>query len=158
MTETTADLRARLAALWDRAHPGSAPPDQWPPITRLVTGDGLDRVPPGFAAWAVGRWPNDPDTAPAEGRHVIVLPELDPAAPYEVHRRYMARVIADGTGRCPMCAAVAGIVGPDPEHGHRAGFHRLPVVVGIQHATACPAEFTEDDRRWFPVHRGGGAA
>ena len=152
--ETTADLRARMAELWDRVH-ATAPPGEWPEVTRLTTGPEVDRLPPNFTAWAVGPWPADPADAPPAGRHVVVLPTLDPAAPFDVQRRYRARIVADGSGTCPLCSGVAGIVGPDPERA-RAGFHALPVRVGVRHSTGCPAaDFGERERRWFPAFSNG---
>jgi len=71
-------------------------------------------------------------------------------APVPMRRRYLARVAAQGSGRCPLCAQVADISGPDPEHGRRAGYRLLPVTVGVRHVTGCPAsDFTDADRRWF---------
>jgi hypothetical protein len=136
----TADIRARLAAAADRVT-RSTLPGAWPEVARL---DGAP-VPPGFTAWRIG----------PEGGPVTVLPTLDPAAPLDVRRRYLARAIGNGTGRCPLCSAVAGVLGPDPEHGHRAGFHLLPVTVGIRHAPDCPAEFTDAERHYFPAYRRG---
>lgn len=149
----SAELRATLAALWERAQE-STPADDWPAVTRLTSGPELAKVPPGFTAWAVGAWP---DADAPGGRHVVVLPTLDPAAPLDVHRRLMARVVALGSGRCPLCSAVAGLdrepVAPG-EQG-RAVFHVLPLYVRVRHATGCPAEFTPDEAHLFPVYRYG---
>lgn len=131
---TTADLRARLAAAADLVARSTAP-GEWPTVTRL---DGAP-VPPGYAAWRVG----------GEGGPVTALPALAPSAPLDVRRRYLARVVANGSGRCPLCSAVAGITPDSPTPDRPAAWHLMPVRVGITHATACPATFTDDDRRHF---------
>lgn len=150
----SAETRARLVALWERAN-RSTPADEWPTVTRLTSGPALDKVPDGFTAWAVGPWPDDPAAAPREGRHIVVLPTLDVAASLSVHRRYLARAVALGTGRCPLCSAVAGLsrepVAPG-EQG-RAVFQELPLYVRVRHATGCPAEFLPDERHHFPAYR-----
>jgi hypothetical protein len=43
LPNSLADHRSRLAELCQRVHT-STPPDQWPVVTRLMDGDGLDRV------------------------------------------------------------------------------------------------------------------
>lgn len=147
----SADLRARLAALWHRAH-SSTPVDAWPQVTRLTTGPALARVPDGFTPWAVGPWIDDPAAAPPAGRHVVVLPTLAGDAPLDVRHRYLARLVALGTGRCPLCSAVAGLSRQIPEPGEpgRAAFHALPLVVTVNHSVGCPADsFGEEDRRFF---------
>ncbi|OLT11716.1 hypothetical protein BJF79_23630 [Actinomadura sp. CNU-125] len=133
-----ADLRARLAAAMDRADRARAnpsDPEDWPPVTRLAGAP----VPPGFTAWRVG----------GEDGHVTAMPSVRDSAPLEFRQRYMARVVANGTGLCPLCGEAAGISGPDPEHGHLAGYRAVPVTVGITHSPDCPALFTEEDRTWF---------
>lgn len=126
----TADDRARVVALWDRVHPT---PDEWPGVTLLDGGP----VPEGFSAWRVG----DDDGI------VTVLPTLLPSAPMDFRRRYFARVIANGSGECPLCGAVAGL-SADPVRTP-AAWHRLPLRLTVRHATDCPATFTEAERRHF---------
>ncbi|HEU5025238.1 MAG TPA: hypothetical protein VFV01_10000 [Spirillospora sp.] len=133
-----ADLRARLAAAMDRADRARAnpsDPEDWPPVMRLAGAP----VPPGYALWRVG----------GEDGPVTALPALRASAPMEFRQRYMARLVANGTGRCPLCGEAASINGHDPEHGRRAAYRLLPVTVGITHSPDCPALFTDDDRRWF---------
>lgn len=80
------------------------------------------------------------------GSHVM-LPTLSLLAPYEMHRRYQARVVATAMGRCGMCGAVASVHGGE----HLAAWRVLPVTVGLTHVAGCPAEFTDDERQWFPA-------
>lgn len=137
MTPAPADLRARLAAAMDRADRARAnplDPEDWPPVARLAGAP----VPPGFTAWRVG----------GEDGPVTVLPSPRPSAPLDFRQRYLARVVANGTGTCPLCGEAAGISGPDPER-QQAGYRALPVTVGITHSPQCPALFTEEDRTWF---------
>jgi hypothetical protein len=129
MPLTFAETRARLAAMWDSVHP--------PLMVERLTDAPLAA---GFTAWRV----SGPD-----GSSTVVLPSLDPKAPFEVHRRYLSRVIANATGCCPLCSAVAE-VSRDPDDGP-AAWRLLEVVISVRHATDCPATFGEDDRRWFPV-------
>lgn len=130
---TTADTRAKLAALWDRMHPTD--PAEWPRLDLLIDAP----APPGWAVWRAGG-PDGPLT---------LLPALAPSAPFDVRRRYLARVVANTTGRCPMCGAAAGVApdAPDPEHGRLAAYRVAPVRVGITHAPDCPATFTDHDRQ-----------
>jgi hypothetical protein len=130
-TPTFAETRARLAQMWDRVHPKDSTP---------LTVERLASDAPGFTAWRV----SSPD-----GSSTVVLPSLDLSAPFEIHRRYLARVIADATGICPLCSAVAG-VSRDPDDG-RAAFALLPVVVTVRHFPGCGAQFGEDERGWFPA-------
>lgn len=151
MTTNAADLRAALAALWERAH-DSTPDHEWPTVTVLTSGSGLDKVPPGFTPYAVGPWTEHPENAPREGRHVVVLPTAHPNAPLGLRRRLMARAVALGTGRCPLCSEVAGLTQrlPGPGEPGRAVWHALPVYLAVRHATGCPADdWTEADRSWL---------
>ena len=129
---STADLRGRLVGLWERAHDDSVPADRWPLVTAL-SGPALDAVPPGCSAWAVGPWQDDPQDAPSEGRHIVVMPSL----------------VATGTGRCPLCGGVAGILPDSPSPDHPASWRLLPLRVGISHTPGCPAVFTDADRQFF---------
>lgn len=151
MTTNAADLRARLAALWERVN-ASTPDDEWPAVTLLTSGSGLDKVPPGFTAYAVGPWDEHPENAPASGRHVVVLPSVHPNAPLGLRRRLMARAVANGTGTCPLCSAALGLSQrlPGPGEPGRAVWHALPVYLAVRHATGCPADdWTETDRGWL---------
>lgn len=76
-----------------------------------------------------------------------MLPALRPLAPVEVRRRYVARVVANATGRCPLCEGVAG-VWIDPTRTP-AAWSVLPVTFQVLHATQCPAQFETRDRKWF---------
>lgn len=148
MSTDYAALRARMTALWERAH-AATPDDAWPQVAPLV--DGTGSVPPHHTAWAVGPWDEDTTTA----RHVIVTPSLDPAAPASLHRRLAARVVALGTGRCPLCSAVAGLSQQPPAPGEpRVPWHVFDVFVTVRHATGCPADdWTDAERHWFPAFR-----
>lgn len=150
MTNTAA-VRAQLTDLWERAH-SSTPDDQWPPVTKMTNGSAVEKVPEGFDAWSVGRWPESPSDAPESGRLIVVLPSLNVFAPMSVHRRLRARVIANGTGRCPLCNQAAGLSAPVPEPGGpRAYFHAGEVTVTLNHDRGCPAEFSDSERYLFPV-------
>jgi len=143
-----ADMRAKFTALWERVH--QATPDHaWPAVTRLTSGPELAKVPPHHTAWAVGPWSDEP----ASTRHIIVQPSLDPAAPVSMHRRLLARVIAIGSGRCPMCSGIATLSRQPPGPGEsRAAFHLFAVYVAVRHANGCPADdFTARERAWFPA-------
>ena len=145
-----ADMRGRLAAAWERAN-DSIPSEQWPQVTRLTTGPGLDKVPPGFTAWAVGPWSAQKTS---EGRQVVVLPSLALNAPKAVWERYLARVIATGSGKCPMCSQVAALDREPPAPGElgRAAFHALPLFVRVTQSMGCPAaDWTERERHYFPA-------
>lgn len=150
MTRNAADVKGAAVALWERVH-RSVPPREWPMVTRLTSGPEVAKLPPGYCAWAVGAWP-DPEPLTG-GRSVVVMPELVPDAPLPVRRRYLARVVANGCGQCPLCSGVAGIVGNDPEIGYRAGYYRLPVTVQTRHAVGCPTEFEVSERGWFVPFR-----
>jgi len=128
---TQADARAALAAAADRST-RSAPPGAWPLLELLTDAP----APPGWAVWRAG----------GPGGSLTALPTLLPTAPIGVRWRYLARVVANTTGRCPLCSAVAGVT-PDP--GRPAAWAVLPVVVSVSHAPDCPATFTDDDRVHF---------
>jgi hypothetical protein len=132
---TAADLRARLAAAWERAHAVQAA-EVLPLVEHLADAP----APPGWSVWRVG----------GEGGPVTALPALaaGPAAPMDVQRRYLARVLANCSGRCPSCGAVANLPSADPERTP-AAWQVAPVTVGIVHAPECPAVFTEADRGHF---------
>lgn len=157
MTDTRnyATTKAALADLWQRVH-DSAPADDWPTVTKLTTGSALARVPEGFSAWSIGDWDDlsnqSADDATAAGRHIIIMPTLSDEAPISIHRRLIARAVALGTGRCPLCNAVAGLTQSPPEVGVQgiAAWRVLPVYVQISHSVGCPANsFGEEDRCWF---------
>ena len=133
--------------LWETAH-DSVPAYRWPLVTRL-SGPARAEVPPGFAAFAVGPWQDDPQDAPPEGRHIVVMPSLVAEAPMSVRRRYIARLVATGTGRCPLCGSVAGILPDSPSPDHPASWRLLPLRVGISHTPGCPAVFGDADREYF---------
>ena len=124
-----ADIRARLAAQWDRADTDE------PLIERLTDAP----VPDHWTCWRVN------------GSHVA-LPTLSPLAPFEVQTRYLQRVVATARGSCALCGAVAEVHGADPDE-HLAAWRVAPVSVGLVHATGCPAEFGDADRQWFPALR-----
>lgn len=131
----TADARAALAAAWEVA--GSPRPEGSPapgPVERLRDAP----APPGWQVWRVG------------GGAATMLPALRPSAPMRVRRRYLARIVASCTGRCPLCGAVAGLPAqaPDPERTP-AGWAALPLAVGITHDESCAALFGPRERRWF---------
>ena len=135
MPETLAELKAKAAAAWDSA-------TRTPLVTRLVPPP--PGTPEGFAAWSVGDHPP---------RSVVVLPALDPQAPFAVHQRYIARVIATATGHCPLCSRAASL-NADPERTP-AAWQAAPVTVGVVHDHGCPAEFDDADRHLFPIFRSG---
>lgn len=95
-----ADTRAALVRLWEGV---LAPPGHWPRLDRLTDAP----APPGWAVWRAG----------GEGGPLTALPALLPSAPLDVRHRYLARVVANTTGRCPMCSAVPSITpdSPTPE-------------------------------------------
>jgi len=115
------------------------------PIVSLL--GALPDTPDGYVVWAVG---------PLGGpRSRVLMPEFSPDAPPVVMDRLVARVLADATGTCPLCGAVAGLVGPEPPNPERpllgrGVYYALPVSVGFRHEGECPAVFGEEDRRWFP--------
>jgi len=127
-----ADVRAELAAQWDRVRPPDLDPAAPPLVERL---DGAP-APPGYTVWRIG----------GPGGPVTALPALIESAPLNVRRRYHARVVANGIGRCLLCSAVACIY---PDRPDSTAWRVLPVTIGIDHAHGCPAEFTDADRQWF---------
>ena len=131
MTENTADAKSRLMKAWGTVTTSSL-------VTRLTTPDHL---PPGIAVWAVGD---------GDARSIVVLPELDHNAPFELQQRYFLRIIATAGGHCPSCDRVAGLDGVDPEQ-NRAMFERHPLTIRVTHAPGCPADFGPDDQQWFPL-------
>jgi hypothetical protein len=131
---TRADARAALAACADRSA-RSAPPGGWPLLELLADAP----APPGWAVWRAG----------GPGGGLTALPALLPSAPFGVRWRYLARVVANTTGRCPLCSAVARITPDSPRPEHRAAWSVLPVRVGITHAPDCATTFTDDDRAHF---------
>jgi len=116
---------------WDSA-------SRTPLITRLVPPP--PKTPEGFAAWAVG------DDHP---RSIVVLPAITPTATYAQHQRYIARLIADATGHCPLCGQSAGL-SLDPERD-RALWRVAPLVIEVSHVNGCPATFDDEDKHLFPV-------
>ena len=50
---------------------------------------------PGWSLWKVGEV-------------VVGVPTLLPGAPKSVKRRYLGRILANATGRCPGCSATVG--------------------------------------------------
>lgn len=123
----TADLRAALAREWDHG-------SDWPPVVLLTDHPAAGE---GRCVWRV-----------LGGTASTVLPALRPDAPPSVHRRYLARVTANLTGRCPLCGQVAGM-SADPERTP-AAWSVTRLTVAIRHDPACGATFTDADRRWFP--------
>ncbi|CCH77142.1 hypothetical protein BN12_1680008 [Nostocoides japonicum T1-X7] len=142
----SADLKGTLTGLWERAH-ASAPTGSWPTVTRLAGPD----VPRHMTAWAVGRWSDEPDDD--RPRQIIVTPSLKPDAPASVRRRLLARVIADGSGECPLCSAVAGLDREPPAPGEPgiAAWRTMPLHITLTHAVGCPATFGDEDRRHFEM-------
>ncbi len=134
-----ADTRAALVRLWEGV---LAPPGHWPRLDRLTDAP----APPGWAVWRAG----------GEGGPLTALPDLLPSAPLDVRRRYLARVVSNTTGRCPMCSAVADITPDSPTPERPGAWHVLPVKVGTTHAPDCPAIFTEDDRQHLDPRALGG--
>lgn len=120
-----ADTRGRLAAGLSSA---------CAPDTALEQLDDAP-TPPGWVMWRMGR-------------SSTVLPELADDAPALVRLRYVARVVANCTGTCPLCEAVAGLTA-DPIRTP-ATWLLGAVTVGITHAEGCPAVFTDADRPYFP--------
>ena len=99
-------------------------------------------VPPGFTAWRV-----------KGTRGVTVLPAVLPHAPVRIRRAYSARILANLIGTCPLCGGTAWIDtnAPDPER-NPAGWARLTITFGVQHAPGCwAAEFSEADKRFFDL-------
>lgn len=130
---TEADARAALARAFDlpdRYRSDPADPASWPPVVLLPSDEA---TPPGWSRWRVGR-------------ALVLLPTLAPHAPVSVLRRLVARVLANGTGRCPLCGAAADL-STSPERP--ASWTLLPLTVGVTHPEDCPALFTDDDARWF---------
>lgn len=125
-----ADLKARFIRTWDRA-------DRPNPRIERIT-NPPDSLPEHFTLWTVNG-------------AAVALPTLSPFAPVEIARRYMARVVATASGTCSLCGAVASI-DADPMRAP-AHWHINPVTVGLTHAPSCPAEFTDEDRQWFPLMR-----
>jgi hypothetical protein len=103
-----ADVRARLVAGWESASNSDQTIEQ------------VDdpRVPPGWSMWRLGF-------------SATVLPALVAHAPRGIHLRYRLRVLADLTGRCHACGAVASI------------------DLAMAHEDGCPTQFSETDRGWF---------
>lgn len=91
-------------------------------------------IPPGFEMWRV------------DGL-VVVLPGVTPTAPIEFKERYLCRVVATGTGTCPMCSRTASF-NADPE--------RQPAAWRL---AAAGAHLRDPARAGLPghVHRGGPA-
>ena len=106
-------------------------PTQHEPLVERITDAP---VPPGWAMFRVAGVP-------------LAMPAPAPDAPYEFRKRYLARVIATGTGLCPMCNRTAGL-SHDPETSP-AAFRVLAVTYGITHDPDCPAIFTDADRQFF---------
>lgn len=116
-----------LAQLWDRAHAVS----EWPIITALPDPFGL--LPPGWSAWLVGYWPDEPHEAP---RAPVTLPALRPDAPHLLQRRYLAGVVAVGSARCPLCHVLIAF---DPRTD-RAWLH---------HESECSTRLRPDELAWL---------
>lgn len=93
---TTAAPEPPHMALWDRAHGVSG----WPLVTGLPDPFGL--VVRGWAAFIVGLWSDEPEDTP---RGIVYMPTLRPCSPHSLRRRHLARTIANGSGRCPLCRA-----------------------------------------------------
>lgn len=125
-----ADSKSRLAAAFSRAHGH--------PVSRVTDVS----VPAGWQAWRC-------DDV------VTVLPALVAAAPLVAHRRLLLRVVANCTGVCPACGAVAGF-NVDPET-HRAGWLLLPVTVAVLHEPGCGAVFGGHEAAWFVPYASGGS-
>lgn len=105
------------------------------PIVSLL-GQSPEGVPPGYSAWAVG---------PLFGvRSLVLMPTLSDDAPPVMEERLIARIVATGTGACPLCGRAAG----GPLVSDEAG----PLVIDIRHDEGCPAVITQTDRKWFPVY------
>jgi hypothetical protein len=103
-------------------------------------------VPRGFGAWRVG------DSEPFS---IAVLPMLARDAPPGVIQRYRSRILAVALGTCWLCGQTATL-SADPEHSP-VGWSVLPISIGISHLPGCPAEFTDDDKQWFPIFASGDA-
>lgn len=128
---SVADSKSRLAAAFSRAHGHR--------VTRVTEGVS---VPDGWQAWRC-------DDV------VTVLPALVADAPYEAYHRLLSRVVANCTGECPDCHAVASF-NADPET-HRAGWALLPVTVAVVHEPGCGAVFGEHEAGWFVPFASGGS-
>lgn len=130
------DAKARLAAAQSSAAAM--------PLVALL-GIPPAGTPPHMSAWAVG-----PFGGP---RQVVVVPTLKPEAPPEVVERVVARVLAIGTGRCPLCGGIQELSQaiPDPERPMRGrvSWEALPVFLDVRHAPFCPATFEPSEAHWF---------
>lgn len=150
---------------WRKVNLSRPTPEAWPNITELTSGPALEKVPPGYTAWAVGRWnddparrgtfSNDPDD-PGTNAHIVVMPTLIPDAPLSIRIRYLARAVAIATARCPLCGGRAHLdrMPPPPGEQGQAVFHALPLYVRVQHAPGCPVDdWTDAERQWFVPFR-----
>jgi hypothetical protein len=125
-----ADIKGRFSASWDTASKVSAPPE----IERAPL-----PCPPGFTIWRIKGTGG-----------CTMLPQLLPHAPVRVRRKYAARVVANLTGRCPLCSATVWIDtdAPDPERSP-AAWRLLDVTLGVNHFPQCSGTFTNADKRFF---------
>lgn len=97
-------------------------------IRRLAPPENM----PGFALWQVGE----------AGGVMVCLPDLVNPTP-EITHLYMDRILANATGRCPRCEAVAS----DPTSS-------APGILlhhaGVVHRSGCPTLKLElESRQWF---------
>jgi hypothetical protein len=148
---TTYDPDTDVNVRWRGVNLSRPTPEAWPNITELTTGPALDKVPPGFTAWAVGRWDDDPARRRKSTRHpddpgvlahIVVMPTLVPEAPVSIRVRYLARAVAVATAKCPLCSG-------------RAHLSRRPTpTIHLRHSVGCPADdWTADEQRWFVPFR-----
>jgi hypothetical protein len=83
-----ADRKAQITGAWSKAT-----------ADKQIKNFGPIGDLPGCSGFGVG----------GKGGALIVLPTLREDAPEDVQLAYYGRVIANGTGRCPRCAAVASV-------------------------------------------------
>jgi hypothetical protein len=91
-----ADLKATAATAWDSAH-GKAP---------MLVGKPAEM--PGWSMYMVGRV-------------AVCMPTLLPNAPKSIRRRYLARLVANATGICPLCHQCVGDLEPKEGGGVNRG-------------------------------------
>jgi hypothetical protein len=93
---TPADVKARFSASWSEASQAAAEAAETETEPRLE--QAPMPCPPGYVIWRIRG---------TQGR--TMMPQLLPHPPPRVCRNYLARVISNLTGTCPICRQTAWI-------------------------------------------------